>query len=266
MNIKLLFSTLVLIIVNQNSFGQDTFILKGKVVSQSINLEDVHVVNQTKDIGETTDRGGYFSIKVSVSDTVIFSAVHLKSYLHIVSEEDKTRELFFVPMEALLTELEEITLTKYQNITTEALGIIPKGMKSFTPAERKLAAAGDFRWYSPLLIPLGGMSVDGLINAISGRTAMLKKELDVERNEILLENIKLDYDATYIVNRLKIPEDYVDGFYYYILDEVDFLRPYKNKNKTMCEFVLSNLATKYKGLIFESNKTEENNTNVNDEN
>lgn len=248
MNIKLLLATIFILFISKFSFGQETFVLNGKVVSQSNNLEGIHVINQSKDIGESTNRGGYFSIKVSVSDSIIFSAVHLKAFLHIVTEEDKTKELFFVPMESLLTELEEVTLTKYKNITAESLGIIPKGMKSFTPAERKLAAAGDFRWYSPLLIPLGGMSVDGLINAISGRTAMLKKELAVERNEVLLENIRLDYDENFVVNRLKIPEEYVDGFYYYILDEVEFLRPYKAKNKTMCEFVLSNLATNYKEL------------------
>lgn len=222
--------------------------LKGKVVSQSNNLEGIHVINQSKDLGITTDRGGYFSIKVAVSDTVIFSAVHLKGYLHIVSEEDKLKDLLFVPMEALLTELEEITLTKYQNITPEALGIIPKGMKKFTPAERKLASAGDFRWYSPLLIPIGGMSVDGMLNAISGRTAMLKKELEVERKETLLEKIKLSYDKDFMMERLKIPEDYVDGFYYYILDDVEFLRPFKAKNKTMTEFALSKLVSSYMEL------------------
>lgn len=222
--------------------------LKGKVVSQSNNLEGIHVINQSKDLGITTERGGYFSIKVAISDTIIFSAVHLKGYLHIVSEEDKLKDLLFVPMEAMLTELEEITLTKYQNITPEALGIIPKGMKKFTPAERRLASAEKLKWYSPLLIPLGGMSVDGMINAISGRTAMLKKELEVERKETLLEQIKWNYDKDFIMERLKIPEDFVDGFYYYILDEVEFLRPFKAKNKIMTEFALSKLATTYKEL------------------
>lgn len=241
---KLLFIILFAFIAPQ-ILAQDEFELKGKIVSQSTNLEGINVINQTKSIGTATSRGGYFTIRASVNDTVIFSAVHLKAYLHIVKEEDKEKELFFVPMEALLTELEEVTLTKYQNITPEALGIIPKGMKKFTPAERRLASTGDFKWYSPLLIPVGGMSVDGLINAISGRTAMRKKELAVERNEILLENIKLDFDEEFITSKLKIPEDYVEGFYFYILDEAEFLRPYKAKNKTMTEFVLSKLASQY---------------------
>lgn len=244
MKIQLLY-ILFFAFVTPEILAQDEFEFKGKVVSESNNLEGVNVINQSKSVGVATNSRGYFEITASINDTIIFSAVHLKAYLHIVSEEDKNKELFLVPMEALLTELEEITLTKYQNITPEALGIIPKGMKKFTPAERKLAAAGDFRWYSPLLIPVGGMSVDGLINAISGRTNMLKKELAVERNEILLENIKLDFDKDYVINKLKIPEDYVDGFYFYVVDEVEFLRPYKARNKTMTEFVLSKLASQY---------------------
>lgn len=244
--ILLLLSSLIL---SQQLVGQESFLLKGKIVSESTFLEDIHVINQTKSIGETTLRGGYFSISASVNDTLIFSAVHLKSFLHVVKEEDKAKDLLFIPMEALMTQLEEINLVKYQNITPEALGIIPEGIKKYTPAERKLAAAGEFKWYSPLLIPVGGMSVDGLINSISGRTSMLKKELAVERKEMLLEDVKFYYDREFIVNKLQIPEEYVEGFYFYILDETEFTKPFKDRNMTLSEFVLSKLSTKYLDII-----------------
>lgn len=225
--------------------AQNDFELKGKVVSESNNLEGINVINQTKSIGTATSRGGYFTIRASVNDTVIFSAVNLKGYLHIVSEEDIQKELLFIPMESMLTELEEITLTKYQNITPEALGIIPKGMKKYTPAERKLKqATGKDNVYGLS----SSVSFDAILNGISGRTKMLKKELEVEKKEILMQQVKYDFDEEYIVSRLKIPNDYVEGFYYYIVDEVRFLRPYKAKNKTMTEFVLSELASKYLAL------------------
>ncbi|OWP84643.1 hypothetical protein BWK59_04230 [Flavobacterium davisii] len=42
-----------------------------------------------------------------------------------------------------------------------------------------------------LLIPLGGVGIKGLINQISGRIAMFKKELKIEqkRNELCLSKI-----------------------------------------------------------------------------
>lgn len=229
--------------------AQETFILKGKVVSQSNNLEGIHIINITEDKGVTSERGGYFEINVSENDTIIFSAIHLKGYMYIVTNEDIRKELLFIPMESLVNELDEITLTEYKSITTESLGIVPKGMKKYSPAERKLAAAEEFKWYSPLLIPVGGMSVDGLINGISGRTKQLKKELEVERKEIVLENVEADYSKEFLKERLKIPDENTDGFYYYIIEQPQFIRVYKSKNKTMTEFVLNELATRYLELL-----------------
>lgn len=241
MKIKLLCFILTAFIAPE-IFAQDEFELNGKVVSESNNLEGINVVNQSKNIGVATNSRGYFSIKASVSDTIIFSAVHLKAYLHIVTDDDKNKDLFLVPMEALLTELEEITLTKYQNITPEALGIIPNGVKKYTPAERKLKqASGEDNVYGLS----SSVSLDAILNGISGRTKMLRKELEVEKKELIMKEIKYDYDEKYLVSRLKIPEDYVDGFYFYIVDEVEFLRPFKARNKTMTEFVLSKLASQY---------------------
>jgi hypothetical protein len=55
-------------------------------------------------------------------------------------------------------------------ITAESLGIIPYGQKKYTPAERKLYTA------------TSGGGIDGLLNTISGRKAMLKKKSLSKRN------------------------------------------------------------------------------------
>ena len=179
--------------------------LKGKIVSESSNLEGIHVVNLSQKNGVITSIGGYFTVKAAVSDTLIFSAVHLEAKQHIVEKEDFGENLLFIKLESLLNNLEEITITEYKNINAVALGIVPAGQKTYTPAERKLYAAGKFKWYSPLLIPVGGMSVDGLINSISGRTTMLKKEVQVERKEMLLEELKSDFSDSYLIDKLNIP-------------------------------------------------------------
>lgn len=226
-------------------FSQNDTLIKGKVVSESNSLEGIHIFNISQKTGEITDARGYFMIKVKISDTLQFSAVHLKATQYIIKQNDLKDELIFVQMKSLISELDEITLTEYKNINAVALGIIPANQKTYTPAERKLAAAGDFHWYSPLLIPLGGMSVDGLINSISGRTSMLKKELVVERKEQLQAKTSDYFERKYFVETLNIPEDYVDGFLFYIVDNERYARAMKDKNKTMAAFILSGLAVEY---------------------
>lgn len=226
-------------------FAQNDTQIKGKVVSSSTSLEGIHVFNTTQKTGTFTDSRGNFNLDARVTDTLQFSAVHLMTVQHIVLQSDFKDALIFVQMTTLISELDEITLTAYKNINAVSLGIVSKNQKSFTPAERKLAAAGTFKWYSPLLIPLGGMSVDGMINSISGRTSMLKKEVETENKE-LLQLKTLDYfERTYFSETLLIPEEYVDGFLFYSVENERYRAALNDKNKTRAAFVLSELAVEY---------------------
>lgn len=225
--------------------SQNDSIVNGKIVSESSLLEGIHVINLSKRNGAITDARGYFQIKAKVSDTLQFSAVNLKATRHILKAGDFSNDLLLIKMESLITELEEVAIINYKNINAVALGIVPANQKTYTPAERKLAAAGDFKWYSPLLIPLGGMSVDGLINSISGRTAMLKKELVVERKELLQAKTSDYFERKYFIETLKIPDEFVDGFLFYIVENEKFVNAMKDKNITMATFVLSELAVEY---------------------
>jgi hypothetical protein len=236
----LLFIFFPLVVLSQNDS-----IVNGKIVSESSLLEGIHVINLSKRNGAITDARGYFQIKAKVSDTLQFSAVNLKAARHVLKASDFSNDLLLIKMESLITELEEVAIINYKSINAVALGIVPANQKTYTPAERKLAAAGDFKWYSPLLIPLGGMSVDGLINSISGRTAMLKKELVVERKELLQAKTSDYFERKYFIETLKIPDEFVDGFLFYIVENEKFVNAMKDKNKTMATFVLSELAVEY---------------------
>ena len=240
-------------------FSQNDSIVKGKIISKANEVEGILVKNVSNNEETLTQRGGYFLISAKKKDTLIFSAFNLKAESHVVTDKDFGENLVFITMQLISTELKEVTIVDYKNINAVSLGIVPKGQKAYTPAERKLAAAGDFKWYSPLLIPLGGMSVDGLLNSITGRTSMLKKELEVEKKELLQAKMTNNYEREYIVNTLKIPEEYVDGFLFYAAENERFATAMKAKNYTMATFVLSELASKYRELQeFEVKKVEEN--------
>ena len=236
----LLFTCFPFVVLSQNDST-----INGKIVSESSLLEGIHVINLSSNNGAVTDSRGYFQIKAKVSDTLQFSAINLKATQHILKENDFSTDLLLIKMDSLITDLQEVAIINYKSINAVALGIVPANQRTYTPAERKLAAAGDFKWYSPLLIPLGGMSVDGLINSISGRTSMLKKELVVERKEMLQTKTSDYFDRKYFVETLNIPDEYVDGFLFYIVENERYGRAMKEKNKTMATFILSELATEY---------------------
>ena len=62
----------------------------------------------------------------------------------------------------------------------------------------------------------------------------------------MLQTKTSDYfDRKYFVETLNIPDEYVDGFLFYIVENERYGRAMKEKNKTMATFILSELATEY---------------------
>lgn len=232
-------------------YSQQTVVrsLNGKITSDYPDLEGIYIANLKTDVATVSEKNGYFSINASVGDTLLFSAVQFVGIKIKLKEQDFTNSIFFVRLETMTNELDEVKIQQYKNINSVSLGLVSKNQKKYTPAERKLKAAGELHWYSPLLIPLGGMSVDGLLNAISGRTAQLKQELVVERKELLLLKIATVFQENYFTETLKIPAENVKGFQYYIVDDENFIKALNSKNRTMASFLMAELAVKYKELI-----------------
>ena len=234
--------------------GQIAFVskkLNGKVTANTTDLENIYLINLKTSRSTLTEHGGYFSIYASVGDTLLFSSVQFKGVKVKLKESDFDNALFFVKLDPIVRFLDDVKINEFKNINAVSLGIISPFTKHYTPAERKLRASGELHWYSPLLIPLGGMSIDGMLNSISGRTTMLKKEVEVEKKETLMNKIEGWYEPKYFIQNLKIPEDYVKGFEYYIVEDSKFADAVKSKNKTMATFIMNDLAVKYKELLKE---------------
>lgn len=223
--------------------------LRGLIVSNNnSDLQGVTVTNEANSSVSVTNSKGNFTIEASIDDMILFSSVNFKDKKIKIKKSNFSDNLLVVQLEPLIEQLDEVFVSK-SKIDAVSAGILQKPAKHYTPAERKLRAAGQLHWYSPLLIPVGGMSVDGLLNSISGRTKMLKKELIVERKEMALQSIDNMYQDNYFIKTLKIPVDYVKAFKYYIVDNVELRSVLKQKNKTKADFILSQLAPKYLEIL-----------------
>ena len=221
-------------------------VLKGKVSAELNSLEGIYIINLKTQKSTVTESGGYFSIPVTAGDSLMLSSIQFKALRIVISQEDIQKDLFFVKMQPLITQLDEVKIFKYNNINAVALGIIPKGQKSYTPAGRKLRTA------TGLDMQIGlnaSMTIDPLLNLLSGRTAMLLKEFEVEKKEFLLRQIENLFENEFFINKLKIPQEYIKGFQYYIVENNRFVAALNDKNKTMATFLIGALATKYLDTI-----------------
>ncbi|WP_317191324.1 hypothetical protein [Flavobacterium agrisoli] len=214
--------------------------INGQVVADSVSVEAISVVNNTTQQSTVTDVNGFFSIMIKEGDVLVFSAVNLIGLKKRITPEDMALSFLMVKMQANKVELNEVIINQNSSITAESLGIIPYGQKKYTPAERKIRTATS-------------TPIDGLLNAMSGRTKMLKKELVNEKKQRYLYRLETWYSDEYYTERLKIPLDYIKGFQYYCVENTEFIRTLETNNKTMNMFLITQLAQEFLNKIENEN-------------
>ncbi len=181
-----------------------------------------HVLNTTLNKATITDIDGSFSIHVNVNDTLVFSAVQFKKKELIVSQEVFLQAKLYVLLEEALTQLDEIvvkpfylsgdigddlkTLEIEPVVTASTLGLPNAYVIPPTKAERELFEAKSGGGIVP---------INPIINAITGRTKMLKERVARNKKYARTERVKAFYADSIYVQELKIPLDKIDDFMYF---------------------------------------------------
>lgn len=220
--------------------GAQTFFsnkLEGRVYSAANEVADINVQNISANRGTITDANGFFAITANLNDTLIFSAVQFRKKEVVLTKEILAIGFLNVSLEEALTELDEVVVTPYNLsgdinkdleiietkpvVTASTLGLPNAYVKPISKAERELYAATA----NPL------MSIDPLINAITGRTKMLKKR--VARNKLYSRTaqVKAFYADSLFQADLKIPEEKIDDLLYFCEIDSTFQAAVDSKDK-----------------------------------
>ncbi|WP_317173639.1 carboxypeptidase-like regulatory domain-containing protein [Flavobacterium sp. ANB] len=229
---------ILLFCIFQISFGQSNGAkeILGKILEQSTSVEGVNIINNTTQVTAVSDADGMFSIVIKEGDVLVFSSVNLETLQRRISSEDLKSSLLQIKMVAKEIELKEVVVNENANINAENLGIIPRDQKKYTPAERKVYTAQS-------------TAGDLLLNAISGRTTMLKKEVNIEKKEALFRKMEYLFEENYYTERLKISVEDIKGFQFYCIEDGEFAVSLDSKNKTMSMFLITDLARKYLKIL-----------------
>ncbi|MEO9510867.1 MAG: carboxypeptidase-like regulatory domain-containing protein [Flavobacteriaceae bacterium] len=206
--------------------------LRGKVYHKDKDVVGIAVQNITSNKAVITDFNGNFSIPVRRNDTLVFSAVQFKRKVLPITEALFNASFITVPLEEFVNELKEVVVRPYnlsgdlgqdldklqlkKDVSAEALELPNAGVPIITQSERKLqqASFGKFNVGMILTPPL-----DPIINAITGRTKMLKNRVKVDKAYARTQRVQDFYVDSLFISTLKIPAEKIDDFMYFC--EVD---------------------------------------------
>lgn len=227
---RLLF--VVVLLTSLSLFSQERQMLTGKVLTEGIGLKDVYIINVTAREETKTNAVGDFTITAGVGDEIIVYNPDIMKRKFVLKEESFKSMPLVITVTKKAYELDEVVLDKYQGVDEVSLGLVPADQKRYTYAERHVYAAT-----TGLIGPL--------INAITGRTKMLKKDVETERKKGVLADIKYIYPEEELMENLDMPKEYVEGFYYYAAESNRMARAVATKNEGMVRLLLTELAEEY---------------------
>jgi len=239
-------------------------------VQSDKDVENIHVINKTAQLFTVTNSKGEFKIMASINDTLIFTSIQHKTQSFIIDEHVIASKTCIIKLEEFVNKLDEVTVGKILTgdlnmdvnntegdppINFYDVGIPGYKGKIATQSERRLNAATTgsngqkLKWYSPLT---GQIPVDPIINAITGRTRMLKAQIEIEEKANLLHKIKTNIAKDFFII-YELDENLQTDFLYFCEEDAKFNLRCKNKSDIEIFEFLKEKLVEYKGNL-NSNK------------
>ncbi len=223
--------------------------LQGIIVVVNATPANVLILNLNTNQEVKSDSQGKFTILAAVNDVLAFSSENLDFTRKIIEQIEFDKQQLEIEMISKRIVLDEVEVVNYQSINAVSLGILSKPAKTYTPQERRLKTAGDFKPIHLLGILGGSLPLDPVMNAINGKTKRLKKEILLERNQKRITHFFDFYNKEELIKNVKIHPDFVNEFIYFVIEDELFIEYLNNKYKDKMTFFLIEKYSLFKNRI-----------------
>jgi len=197
----------------------DETIIYGKIVTDSLSPESIHVVNKSLRKATISNSQGEFEIPIRVNDTLLFSAIQFQYKEHIISTEEIKKQKLIIRLKVQINELDEVELKQHDltgylkndiknaslenHVDAYTLNIPVTGKKPVTEVD---FVNRDINFYSK------GGNITKLYGWISGEKKKLKKFKKLATEKMVLDNIRKLITDDYFEQTLLIKKEDIPAF------------------------------------------------------
>ena len=207
--------TLVLLLISATGlFAQNDGreLLRGAVLYRDVPVPNENVINITSEDAVISNNNGEFTIPVKVGDELAFTAVNFQLMVVKITEEILEKERLVVEVNEKVTELDEVTVSpenreKFLEMQNERFKEVEYETDRSTEVEN-IALSRQER---------GLQNGINFVNIFKALAKAGEKNADQERPRIKMsEVLRQVYDDEFFVVDLKLPQDKINDFLYYV--------------------------------------------------
>lgn len=198
--------------------AQETVLIKGLVQSDSVQLQDIHILNLSTRQGTISNFNGEFRITVSASDTLIFSGIQFHTLGLIVDEKVVRKGVIKIELKPKIEELSEIELKGHD--LDGLFYIDTKRMRDSLPLVTDEAVDFSNQGYDDPSSSNYVVPAANLVNLVSMIGKKKRKEKKEEANLIQKKrqapaNLRKELGDDVFVEQMAIPKIHIEPFIRY---------------------------------------------------
>ncbi len=229
-------------------FSQDKQIyksFKGELVSDTLNISGLHIINKNSGAKSISDVNGIFSIGVKKYDTIIVSSIQTKPKVIVVNENIFEVELVKVYLEPFINELDNVVV-KPHNLSGNMLNdMIESGIKNpinfddvgipgFKGEREEKIVSGKSLILSTLFLPLGApLDIEAIHKHLTGYYKNLKKSRVLDRQLNSVVSIMEFYGLVFFMNNFQLEEDQVYEFVMGAIENTEIENDFRASNHNL---------------------------------
>ncbi len=203
--------------------------INGVLTAENSEVSGIHIINKTSRLATITNKGGYFSIRAKLMDTLLVSGVGFRTKQLVVDSDIYNNFSISIDLEADVFALNEVVVMPYNltgelDLDMEAMNVEDQ-ISEFTlnlPNAHVSPLRKSQRILHEATTGGGIVPLNPILNGISGRTKKLKKIATLDlRNQRTLK-VRYYYPDSLFVNHLKIEKDKILDFMYYCETDPEF--------------------------------------------
>lgn len=203
---------------------EERILIFGEIKSDSLALENVHIINKTSRFGTISNKLGNFQIRVKENDTLQFSDIQFETKQIIVRNHHMVTKILQLKLESYTNELDEIILNdlnKTGGVSASTLNLPNADKTPLNKLERNLNRYSQESLPLVILGTLLGQSggIDNIYNIISGnrkndkklKAAIAQDQLN-ESNQEEVTLIREYFTDDFFTETLQIPKEEINYF------------------------------------------------------
>lgn len=221
-------------------------IIYGKIMIDSILLENVHIFNKKKLIGTITNGKGEFKIPVSKNDTLFVSHINIKNEEINITEEIFLSKKITLNIASSSFVLEEVELKKRRSIFYVDPQIMPGHLVNATTLKlpyTKVVREKDEK-ITKLTFTSASVNLENLLNYFNGRTKRVKQVKKLRKSDADLAKIRKSLSDYFFEKQLKIKKEYINQFLNYCLTK-NIVQQFKKGNQLKLTEILLRESKKF---------------------